>query len=55
MVVRSLSLSPPPPLPICQCGTIVGFVYFAIWPVPYTFLQAYHPGNGSHGQLFHHH
>ena len=23
-----------------------------VWPVTYTCAQAYHPGNGSHGQMF---
>ena len=23
-----------------------------VWPVPYACAQPYHPGNGSHGQLF---
>ena len=22
------------------------------WPVPYAYAQSYHPGSGSHGQLF---
>ena len=25
----------------------------ALWPVPYACAQPYHPGSGSHGQLFH--
>ena len=24
----------------------------AVWPVPYAYAQPYHPGSGSHGQLF---
>ena len=24
----------------------------AVWPVPYACAQPYHPGSGSHGQLF---
>ena len=24
----------------------------AVWPVPNAYAQPYHPGNGSHGQLF---
>ena len=24
----------------------------AAWPVPYACTQPYHPGSGSHGQLF---
>ena len=24
----------------------------AVWPVPYACAQSYHPGSGSHGQLF---
>ena len=27
-------------------------VYSAVWPVPYACAQTYHPGSGSHGQLF---
>ena len=23
-----------------------------VWPVPYACAQSYHPGSGSHGQLF---
>ena len=24
----------------------------SVWPVPYACAQPYHPGSGSHGQLF---
>ena len=27
----------------------------AVWQVPYACAQPYHPGSGSHGQLFHQH
>ena len=37
---------------ISDFSTEVHTTNFAVWPVPFTGAQPFHPGNGSHGQLF---
>ena len=37
---------------ISDFSTEVHTTNFAVWPLPFTCAQPFHPGNGSHGQLF---